>query len=146
LGHVRLWELAPLNGPMSELEQAAQALSACELDAGMNLAPLDAAALQAIWRQLKVGWPERFSTSAEMTIARHEARADDAEHRRQWAAARFHLERLNQLAPGNLQFVERRRCAAAAVKSPRASGKRTSPGTNRSGSAARRTSAMPEGA
>ena len=81
------------------------------LDGSLNLMPLDAATLEALWRQLRSDWPEWVSTSSESAIAWHDARAADAEHRQQWAAARFHLARLAGLQPANATLAERLRRA-----------------------------------
>jgi len=111
LGRAQLWELTGVSRPVEALERLAMVVSGERLEGSLNLMPLDAATLEALWRQLRSDWPEWVSTSSESAIAWHDARAADAEHRQQWAAARFHLARLAGLQPANTTLAKRLRRA-----------------------------------
>lgn len=67
LGRALIWELAPTDGSAAELQLMAKALSGCEVDDALNLVPLDANALQGVWRQWKSDYPENFSAPSGST-------------------------------------------------------------------------------
>jgi hypothetical protein len=115
-GSVREWPVpAPLEGEADKLALALQLSTGSRLDAGRAVVPLT----RAEWEALRACWKERYAT-ADWRIAPpvpaadwHDARARDAEQTGNTFSARWHLERLAPLRPGDWQVAARAESVAA---------------------------------
>jgi WD40 repeat protein/tetratricopeptide (TPR) repeat protein len=111
-GTARVWKVTFDDRPLGDLQLQAVLLSGRRIDPRGGFAPLEVPALDAAYRELRSKYPTAFTASAKQRLAWHHREAADAEDRRQWYAATWHLTRLIKKRPHGAALLNRRARAA----------------------------------
>jgi len=114
-GRALLWDLAPEHREAAELVRLGRLLNSRQIDSSGGALPVDAATLEALWREHRSGSAEAMDTPVETTAAWHEEEASECEASRRWFAAVFHLRRLLELDPLNPGLAARLAAAQGAL-------------------------------
>jgi WD40 repeat protein/tetratricopeptide (TPR) repeat protein/tRNA A-37 threonylcarbamoyl transferase component Bud32 len=102
---VWVWDLTGDAAPPEDLVRLAGVLSGARIDSTGALVPLDAAAFASAWEELRAKYPDRFAAPPGRALAWHRAEAGRAEEEKDFAAALFHLRRLQAEAPDPALWV-----------------------------------------
>ena len=101
--------------PIADLVRVAELMSGNRIDSWGGLVPLDIKDVTNYWALLRASDPTNFSSSTPNSIAWHEHQARCCESDCDWWAARFHLDQLIKLQPGDTVVRARRAYAQLAL-------------------------------
>ena len=106
-GDTRIWILPINEWPLDDLVRLIRLLSGNTPTGSEGLIPPRSDSIEAIWQELHQKYPSNFIASNDEIDAWHEFKAEEAELKRNWFAAAFHLGQLLVIRPNDSALVGR---------------------------------------